>query len=488
MCRLYRTKTVLCRIGMVLRRMRMLQIIPKPNGPVKIGQGEYKIPESIIADTGSFASWCLEAFSCRTQKQIREGTPWLILSKQALSNPQGYTLEVDKNGIAVTAANESGVVHALTTLYLMMDGCGAVPLCRIQDSPKYGHRGLSIDCSRHFFPVDVIKKVIEQMALVKLNVLHWHLTDDQGWRIESNRFPKLHAVSNAYYTQQQIHSVVEYARNRGVEIIPEIDLPGHATAMLVAYPELSCTGQTMTFEQNHGVFHNALCPGKETVFHFLEELLAEICPLFPSEYIHVGGDEVHKDAWEVCPHCAKRMEEQRITRGEDLQGYFTNRIAAILAQQGKRIICWNDSLEADNLTENALIQYWTNKHAQSMQDYMKTGKRFLYSWKFNLYFDYPYEMTPVSKVYGFTPVIEEGVAIEPDLLVGFEGCLWAEGIADLEKLGKMVFPRAYALAENAWTREKDYEDFKLRLRKILEISNRNGVPYNKQENWDRIAK
>ena len=366
----------------------------------------------------------------------------------------------------------------------MMEPDEHTPLGTIQDSPKYRHRGLLLDCSRHFFPVEIIEKVIEQMSLVKLNVFHWHLTDDQGWRIESREFPKLHQMSKAYYSQEEICHVVEYARDRGITVIPEIDLPGHSASLLTAYPELGCPGNTVPAGQDTTVFQNVLCAGKDTVFSFLDKLLAEVCQLFPADFVHVGGDEVSKEAWRKCPCCAKKMESQGIENYDDLQVFFTNRLDAILKKHGKRIICWNDSLEADNLTKDALIQYWTDKHSASMYKYEETGVKFLYSWKFHLYFDYPYRITPLKTVYEFSPQIEEGHPVNPDQLTGFEACLWTEGVADLQKLGELVFPRAYAMAENAWSQEKNYEDFQSRLGKILSLSRQNGIPYNAEENWD----
>lgn len=462
----------------------MLPIVPKPNGSVSVETGRYAIPQGIVANVGTFEPWCIEAFASRVGKEITAGTPWLTLCKAEFDNAEAYTLSVTNDGVVITAATENGVVQALTSLYLILDENGAAPICKIEDHPKYEYRGQHFDCSRHFFTVEVVKQILEMMSMVKLNVMHWHLTDDQGWRIESKKYPKLHEVSGNYYSQVDIKEIVEFARVRGIEVIPEIDVPGHTTAVLAAYPELSCSGQEMKLETGSGIFSIILCAGKEEVFTFFQDILDEVCPLFPSKRFHIGGDEAPKGEWNKCPHCAKRMADEGIANAEDLQGYFTNRVAAMLAKHSKSIICWNDSLEAGNLPDDVLIEYWTNMHAKPMPEYMAKGGKFVYARKFDLYFDYPYALIPVEKVYSFKPIIVDGISAEVDSLIGLEGCLWSERVPDLAKLGEQMFPRVYALAENCWSVEKDYADFKVRLEKILAVAEKNGVPYNAKENWD----
>ncbi|MDR0910858.1 MAG: family 20 glycosylhydrolase, partial [Spirochaetaceae bacterium] len=208
------------------------------------------------------------------------------------------------------------------------------------------HRGFHLDCARHFYAVDEVKKIINEAAIAGANVFHWHLTDDQGWRIESKQFPKLQAINPEYYTQNDLKAVVDFADTKGVEVIPEIELPGHTRSLLVAYPEFSCTGESVELATKGGIYDVILCPGKDSMFAFLEELLNEVCALFPGLRFHIGGDEAPKNKWHDCPDCRKRMEQEGLQDYEDLQGYFTNRVNAIIKKNGKKAICWNDSLVA----------------------------------------------------------------------------------------------------------------------------------------------
>lgn len=462
----------------------MLSITPKPNGQTVVYSERFSVPAKLSVDLDGFAGWCVDAFAERTRREIADGRPWLILSKDGSLEAEGYVLQVSPDGVQVAAGEETGVIWALTSLYLLEDEDETVPLCRIQDRPKFRYRGQSLDCVRHFFPADTVKRLIEQFSLVKLNVLHWHLTDDQGWRIESKRYPLLHQTSGVYYTQAEIRDIVAYARTRGMQVIPEIDIPGHTTSILAAYPEYSCGGDPVPLGTAGGIYSKILCAGKESVFQFLETVFDEICPLFPARYVHIGGDEAPKTEWMKCPLCARRMEQECLSRAEDLQGYFTKRVCEILARQGKHPICWNDSLEAANLPENILVQYWTNQHAAPMKAYVERGGWFLYSRKFELYFDYSYSLIPLQRVYLAPPVTEDGNAAASAHMAGLEGCLWSERIADLPQLGQHLFPRVYAAAEAAWSMERDYEDFKRRLSRLLAILECSGIAYMPSEHWD----
>lgn len=441
----------------------MISIIPKPNGHVFIKHKRCKLPRQFSVDCGSFLPWCVQAFYLRTGCEMIEGTPWLILKKDINLPREGYRLCVSDEGATVYASEETGVVWALTTLFHLLDCGNMLPVCDISDHPRYEHRGLNLDCVRHFFSVETVKQVIDQISLVKMNVLHWHLTDDQAWRIESRAFPKLHESSNDYYTQDQIRDIVQYAQIRGVEIIPEIDLPGHATGILTAYPQYSCSGKKVELVTCGGIFSFVLCPGKEVTFEFLERLFDDICPLFPSSKFHIGGDEAPKTEWEKCPDCRRRMEAEGISSTEDLQGYFTIRVAAILEKHGKQVICWNDSLKAATLPENVQIQYWTIQHLVQMEAYLATGKPFVYSDMFDMYLDYPHGMIPLKKVYNSQLLIGSQKCGNAAGLRGMEVCLWTERIYNSEQLFRRLFPRAYALAEASWTQKKNYAGFKNRL-------------------------
>ena len=273
----------------------MLNLIPAPRGSVHMQEGSVKLPETVTVSLGDFAPWCLEAFAARLDGHVETAENGFITLKKADIAKEGYKLTVTKDGITVEAADESGAVWALTTVTELTAEGEALPIVTIEDAPHYGHRGLSLDCSRHFFTADEVKKVIDQMTRVKLNVLHWHLVDDQGWRIECKTLPLLHETTGTYYTQEEIRSVIEYARVRGMEIIPEIDMPGHTRSMIAAYPHLSCFGEKTELCQFGGIFEKILCPGKDETFEFIEKLLTEVCALFPDDRFHIGGDEAPKN-------------------------------------------------------------------------------------------------------------------------------------------------------------------------------------------------
>ncbi|MGN0478075.1 MAG: beta-N-acetylhexosaminidase [Hominenteromicrobium sp.] len=466
----------------------MLQLIPAPSGPVQRRNGVCAVPESVCAQTGGFAPWCLEALGARLHRTVRSVSAgeksWLRLVRDDALPAEGYRFCASADGVTVSAAAEQGVVWALTTLAELAEAPEGIPQCEFEDAPRYGHRGLSLDCSRHFFPAEEIKKIIEQMARVKLNVLHWHLVDDQGWRIESLKFPLLHEKSGAYYTQAEIREIVEFARVRGVEVVPEIDLPGHTTALIAAYPQYSCAGKPVELRQHGGIFEVILCAGKEETFAFLDELLGEICPLFSSPRFHIGGDEAPKTEWKKCPHCKARMEALGLTDFEDLQGYFTNRVAEILRKYGKRAICWNDTLEAKDPDTGNQVQFWTMQHEAPVPEFIGRGGQVIASDFRTLYFDYPHALSSLRKVYGYRPVImRRNYAGHPNL-IGLEACIWSEQIAEAAHLEEMLFPRLYAVAEIAWREAGRYADFEERVTVKVQQAAAQGVNCTPKSGWN----
>lgn len=367
---------------------------------------------------------------------------------------------------------------------------------------KYNYRSLHLDCARHFFSVGTVKKVIEGISYGNLNVLHWHLTDDHAWRIESKKFPQLHESSGEYYTQEQIREIIDFAKQRGIDVIPEIDMPGHNLALLSVFPQYSCKGEPVTPARARGVYKTILCAGKEEVYDFVEELLDEIIPLFDSKYFHIGGDEAPKDEWKECPHCNAKMTELGLTSYEDLQGYFTARLCDILKKHGKTPIVWNDALLASNLPDDIVVQYWTIDYAKEMLPFVEKGGNWIYSDMFELYLDYPHSMIPLHKVYDFQPHLYRynipgcGNRECGDIdvngitgLLGFEACTWAEHINNEKDLCEHIFPRVYAMAERANGEvHTDYESFKKRIREKVKLLDKAEIPYTKEEWWDPKGK
>ena len=439
----------------------------------------FLLPSALRADLGPFSRDCIGAFSLRTGIPIEDGDPWLFLKRSQLPE-EGYRLTVEKDRVTLEASTEKGVIHGLTELYLRLQA-GEAALCDIQDGPKYPHRGLSLDCVRHFFSVREVEKILEQMALVKMNVLHFHLSDDQGWRIESLRFPELHRRSGEYYTRQELRELVAFAKTRGIDVIPEIDLPGHTTAILAAYPELGCTGERPALATEGGIYTTILCGGDERVFRFLEELLPEVMDLFPDERFHIGGDEAPKTQWSRCPRCRRRLEELGETDFEALQADFTRKVIRILKDHGKKPICWNEALKG-GLSEGVTVQYWTDDGWEYTRPYIRSGKPWIYSSMYETYLDYPYAMTPMGKLFRLRLPRKQG-------LLGLEAALWTEHISTPEKLHRQLFPRLYALGELGWRGgHGSRKGFYRRMEALCAEAGKQGITPMPREDWDPRGK
>ncbi len=465
----------------------MLNIIPYPSRTVQINGGVCVLSEMLHVEENEFSDWCAAAFVERTHIRRGESKLSLRLQRDASMEDEAYKLEIRPASLYVTASSEQGVIWALTTAANLLDG-NTIPCCVIEDAPRYPHRGIHLDCARHFFPIETVKRVVEGMSLAKLNVLHWHLSDDQGWRIESKQYPMLHQVSGDYYTQDEIRALVEFARIRGVEVIPEIDMPGHTAGILAAYPELSCSGKTVSLAASGGIYPIILCPGKEETLLFIEKLLREIIPLFAGPRFHIGGDEAPKTEWAKCPHCQRRMQAEDISNLQQLQGWFTARVKQILERHGKQAVCWNETLLAANAPQNIQIQYWTLQHRAAMEPFIQKGGQWIYSDMFELYFDYPYSMTPLKKVYSIAPHFGKSDCSKGNGLLGMECCLWTEHVAESSILEQLLFPRSWAVAELCWCGKRDYAEFVKRLRAALAGAAGNAVRFAPDEKWDPRGK
>lgn len=464
-----------------------MMIIPKISKIENQGE-EIVVPQKIDYMSGGFERWCVQAFFERTKKKGEEvnENPFLRLVRDDKLEEEEYRLLIEDQ-ITVEASSERGIIWGLTTLYKLMDQHRLLQ-CRISDKPKYHHRGLLFDCARHFFEVEEVKKIIEQIALAKMNVLHWHLSDDQGWRIESKRYPKLHEISGDFFLQTEICEIVAYAKNRGVEIIPEIDLPGHVTAMIAAYPELCCRESKVEVASGMGIYSDIFCAGKESNFVFLENLFDEICSLFPSKRFHIGGDEAPKTRWKECPYCLEKMQELKLERFDDLQGYFLEKVTEILRKNEKYPIVWNDHLKASDLSENMAVQYWSLQYNRQTEKFVQNGGEWIYSDMFELYLDYPYSMTPLKKVYETVPHLGEIPLLHEGKLLGLEAAIWCEHITTSSELEKRLFPRVYALAEIAWSGKENYEEFCGRLEYEQERMERQGIICTEKIWWDPKGK
>lgn len=410
-----------------------------------------------------------------------------------------YDLTVEKKAIDIKAGSSKAVFYAMQSLRQMMP-VGVekgekmdkirIQNVRIQDEPRLAYRGTMLDVCRHFFTVDEVKTFIDMLALHKLSVFHWHLTDDQGWRIEIKKYPKLTEIGSQrkqtvigkntgkydgtpygpyFFTQEEIKDVIQYAADRYITIIPEIELPGHALAALASYPELGCTGGPYEVCQMWGVFSEVFCPGNEKTFEFWEGVLEEVAELFPGEIIHIGGDECPRDAWKKCKKCQARMKKEKLKEEGDLQNYVVHRIEEFMKTKGKRILGWDEILEGD-VSKTAIVMSWRGKKGGI--EGAKRGNEVVMVPNDYAYFDYyqakPVEnepfgiggYVPVEKVYSLDPT--EGLTPEEgEKIIGVQANLWAEYIKTFSHAQYMLLPRMAAIAEVGWTplARKDYDNF-----------------------------
>ncbi len=408
---------------------------------------------------------------------------------------EAYRLLIAEDGVTCEAASQAGFSLALVTLYHLLAQEGPdLPCLYLEDRPRYRWRGFMLDVCRHFFEADEVKKLLEQCALLKLNRFHWHLSDDQGYRIESKRFPRLNEISawraqtngdgtphGGYYTQEQIRDVVAFAAERGIEIIPEIDLPGHTTAILAAYPELSCTGEPLAVAEHFGILERILCAGKEPVYAFLEALLEEVCPLFPSRYFHIGGDEAPKVEWEKCPDCNRALTANGLDGYEALQAHFTGRLVKMLKRQGKTAVAWNEALASGQLDDSVTAQYWVEWGPSYSLSEAKKGRKFILSNLASFYLDYPCAMIPLAAQLTFTPNIQGQTLPDEAQVLGIEAPLWTEWLPTAADMERMLFPRLLAVAERAWQSHVDPNAFLKACGDYLRRLDRAGIRHASME-------
>lgn len=445
----------------------------------------------------------------------------LVLDKK-VSGEEAYAIMVDKKGVTIAGSTPKGVFYGVQTLRKSLPvGAATVvrlPSVKISDSPRFVHRGMMLDCSRHFFPLEFVKRYIDLIAMHNMNVFHWHLSDDQGWRIEIKKYPELTIKGSrrsgtvigyntalddsipygGYYTQEQAREIVEYARQRYVTVIPEIDMPGHMLAALATYPELGCTGGPYEVGHRWGIYKDVLCVGNDKIYDFCEGVLDEIMQIFPSKLIHIGGDETPTEVWEKCPKCIKRAEDNNMTV-KQVQSYFTSRIEKYVNSRGRRIIGWDEILGGD-ISQSAVIQSWRDtKHGRIAAE---AGHDVIMSPTSHCYFDYSqadeknskYEPTlcggyiPVEKVYAFEPCDENLSESSRPHILGVQANIWAEYLLYPNQVEYQALPRMAALAEVQWTSgKKDYQAFLKRLNRLVSFYDLYKLTYAKHLWPDRIT-
>ena len=435
-------------------------------------------------------------------------------------NKEAYLMTIEEGLVTITGASEAGVFYGIQTLRKSLPKGVAeaveLPAANIYDYPRFSYRGAHFDVSRHFFPVDSVKRFIDMLALHNINRFHWHLTDDQGWRIEIKKFPELTKVAayrpetvigrnsgeydgtphSGHYTQDEAREIVTYAAERHITVIPEIDLPGHMQAALTAYPHLGCTGGPYEVWKMWGVSENVLCAGNDETLRFIEDVFTEIIDIFPSEYIHVGGDECPKVRWEKCPKCQARIKalgiksDDKHSKEEYLQSFVINHAEKFLNSKGRQIIGWDEILEG-GLAPNATVHSW--RGVEGGIEAAKQGHDCIMSPTSFMYFDY-YQTTytdeeplaiggyvPVEKVYSFEPMNESLTPEEQKHIIGVQANLWSEYIPTFSHVEYMELPRMAALCEVQWCKpeNKDFNNFRQRLLPLLNLYDLNGYNYAK---------
>jgi hexosaminidase len=431
---------------------------------------------------------------------------------------EGYSIDISETNVYVRAISANGFFYGLQTLLQLLPAdiekqasgvkSYSLPVVIIKDKPRFAYRGMHLDVGRHMFPVAFIKKYIDLMAMYKLNTFHWHLTDDQGWRIEIKKYPKLTQIGSirkgtqigktdkidsipyaGFYTQAQAREIVAYAASKFITVIPEIEMPGHSMAALTAYPQLSCTGGPFEVRTKWGVADDILCAGNDSVFTFMQDVLTEIMEIFPSTYIHIGGDEAPKVRWEQCPKCQARIKAEGLKDEAGLQSYFIKRIEKFLISKNRRLIGWDEIIEG-GLAPEATVMAW--RGIQAAIDAANEGHDAIMTPVDYCYFDY-YQGDPVDEpeaaggyltlktVYSYNPVPETLPFEQSQHIIGVQGNVWTEFLKTPEQVEYMVFPRAIALAEVAWSQQdrRDWDDFMNRMDNQFPRLDYLGVKYSK---------
>ncbi|MBK6398219.1 MAG: family 20 glycosylhydrolase [Bacteroidetes bacterium] len=509
---------------MMAQKQNNLPLIPLPEKLI-IGNGNFEINESTVLfshdenalkDLNFLQSYIVDRYNITLKATIGSSQKRSVFVKRNSSmKPDEYTLYVDSMNIKIEGGTGAGVFYGIQTLIQLLPAGRTTKLSvaavEISDQPRFSWRGMHLDVCRHFFTVKEVKKYLDYLAMYKMNVFHWHLTDDQGWRIEIKKYPKLTEIGGyrngtlighysetperydtirygGFYTQDEIKDVIEYAGTRHIQIVPEIEMPGHALAALAAYPMLACTPGPFEVGKSWGVFKDVFCPS-ELTFNFLQDVLTEVSELFPGKYIHIGGDECPKDRWKESSFCQELMKKEGLKDEHELQSYFVQRMGKFLQTKNKKLIGWDEILEG-GIAEDATIMSWRGyaggvTAAKQKHDVVMTPTAYCY-------FDYyqsasPNEplaiggYLPLNMVYRFEPVADVLTADESKYILGTQGNIWTEYIDTWKKLEYMAMPRMAALAEVAWTKKelKDYDGFARRLSSHTKLLSFLNVNYSK---------
>ncbi|MFT3911290.1 MAG: family 20 glycosylhydrolase [Ferruginibacter sp.] len=506
-----------------LQAQTNINIIPMP-AEIKVGKGNFVLnANTIIVLEGSGLEKTAAYFNDHLSKKYgftlktgnkKKDANAIVLNYERLDYPfpGAYTMDINSKEVYIAGDNDAGVFYGIETLIQLLPISKiqslSIPQLSINDHPRFAYRGMHLDVARHMFSVDYVKRYIDYLAMYKFNKFHWHLTDDQGWRIEIKKYPKLTEVGSCrnqtlvgrygsdkydntpycgYFTQEQIKDIVKYAAARYIAIIPEIDMPGHCVAALTSYPFLGCTKGPYKVMETWGVASDVLCAGNDSTYTFMQDVLNEVMQLFPSEYIHIGGDECPKEKWKTCPVCQQRIKAENLKDEHELQSYFTQRIEKYVNSKGRKIIGWDEILEG-GIAPNASIMSWRGEKggiAAAKQNHyvvMTPEDPFYINHSQTRNEDSVTQghYNPIEYVYNYDPIPKELTGQQAKYILGGQGNMWSEYLDNEKKLEYMLFPRMSAVAEVLWTpkEKRSWPDFEKRLPAILERYRFLGINYS----------
>ncbi|MBQ8267282.1 MAG: beta-N-acetylhexosaminidase [Clostridia bacterium] len=463
----------------------MANIIPRPMMSKNLDEKIWFSKKTVISGEFSAVAELFENLIPKPHEAEANNLTFIVDNDIA---EEGYKILYENGDINIFCSTAAGALYGFMTIVQLAAGNDSFNAVLVDDAPKYAWRGFMLDCSRHFWTMDKIKQILDYMASIKMNVFHWHLADDQGWRIEIKKYPLLtekgairkgtpYSVIHMrdkdstynegeygrglFYTQDDAREIVAYAAERNIMVVPEIDVPGHSTAAIACYPELSCTGEEIEVEPHFGIFKNNLCCAKPDVYDFVKTVIDELCEIFPAPYFHIGGDEVVSEPWDNCPDCQALMKKEGLKDHVELHGYFNNILVAYLKEKGKQTIGWNEII-SDNLDSSAIPQVWTVRAVDKAREWAAKGGTTIQTLSPYVYSDMAFSLIPLSKTYNYNPYFE---GFPDECVMGIEMPQWTEYIPNDKKFDFQTFVRLLAISEVAWTdvANKNYENFETRV-------------------------
>ena len=516
--------SLLTAVSVVSAQTAKTVIVPRPM-EVSAAKGDYTVTaKTVIAATDAelvrsaelFASYVANELGATLDVEQKQKGGIVLLLDKSLATEE-YTLNITSKGVKIVGGTPAAVFYGLQSLRQLISAGEATKKgiklegVSIKDKPLFSYRGVMLDVCRHFFTVAEVKHFIDMAAIHKINVFHWHLTEDQGWRIEIKKYPNLVNIGSkrketivgrnrysnvfdavpygGYYTQNEIKDIVKYAAERYIEVIPEIDMPGHMVAALASYPHLGCRDEKFEVRTRWGISKDVLCPGKESTFEFIEGVLEEVVSLFPSQYIHYGGDECPRHRWSECPHCQKRIQEEGLKDENELQSYFMHRVEKFLAKHNRKVVGW-DEIIYGGINKSATIMLWNDKNRAKA---VSLGNDVVLTPKYYCYFDYHQTTRPFSnkeglrinttrivtlrKTYSLNPF--EGLQpSEYGRIKGVQANLWTEYVPNFQEVQTNLLPRMAAIAEVGWTiGERNFDEFGVRMHHLRKLYDKNGIIY-----------